>query len=580
MADTPELSPLEALKEGSRQLRGTIAEEFSDKATNLFNGDNAQLLKHHGTYQQDDRDLRNRKDAEGNKLGKHYIMMVRAAIPGGVLTAKQFLAMLDLGEKFANKTVRLTTRQGIQYHGVLKNDLKPTIKAINDAALTTFAACGDVSRNVMCCPAPIKSDAVRVDMQKHAAAMAVHMRPKTTAYHELWLTDEDGNRENHAPTFEPVEEPIYGKTYLPRKFKIGFALPDDNCVDAIACDLGYIAIRGEDGQLAGYDVYVGGGQGVTPAKKNTEPLVGKLMCFVEPGEVFDIATAIVKVQRDFGNRSDRKQARMKYLIREQGLDWFREKVQEYYRAEGGGDLKEPNGAPITNSEDHIGWHEQGDGKWFLGVDVEGGRIFDAHDLGVGHGNWKSGLRAVVEKFQTPVYLTALHAVILGDIEESDKAAVEQILRDNHVPLFDDLSPLRRYSMACVGLPTCGLSVTDSERALPGVLDMIEKCLDANGLAGERITMHMTGCPNGCARPYTPDLGLVGKSKGRYTVYVGGNPQGTRIGFIYDDQVPVDELPSRLNPLFAAFASSRQNGECFGDFCARVGKDGLPEPTKA
>lgn len=580
MADTPKLSPLEALKDGSRQLRGTIAEEFADQSTSLFNGDNAQLLKHHGTYQQDDRDLRNRKDADGNKLGKHYIMMVRAAIPGGVVTAKQFLAMLDLGEKFANKTVRLTTRQGIQYHGVLKNDLKPTIKAINDAALTTFAACGDVSRNVMCCPAPIKSDAVRMTMQKHAAAMAVHMRPKTTAYHELWLTDEDGNRENHAPTFEPVEEPIYGKTYLPRKFKIGFALPDDNCVDAIACDLGYIAIRGEDGQLAGYDVYVGGGQGVTPAKKNTEPLVGKLMCFIEPGEVLDIATAIVKVQRDFGNRSDRKQARMKYLIREQGLDWFREKVQEYYRAEGGDDLKEPDGSPITNSEDHIGWHEQGDGKWFLGVDVEGGRIFDAHDLGVGHGNWKAGLRAVVEKFQTPVYLTALHAVLLGDIEAGDKAEVEQILRDNHVPLFDDLSPLRRYSMACVGLPTCGLSVTDSERALPGVLDMIEKCLDANGLAGERITMHMTGCPNGCARPYTPDLGLVGKSKGRYTVYVGGNPQGTRIGFIYDDQVPVDELPLRLNPLFAAFASNRETGECFGDFCARVGKEGLPEPLKA
>lgn len=581
MADTEtKLSPLEALKEGSRQLRGTIAEEFADKTTVLFNGDNAQLLKHHGTYQQDDRDLRNRKDEDGNKLPKHYIMMVRAAIPGGVLTADQFLAMVDLGDKFANKTIRLTTRQGIQYHGILKNDLKPTIKAINDIALTTFAACGDVSRNVMCCPAPIKDDPVRVTMQEHAAAMAVHMRPKTTSYHELWLTDEDGNRENHAPSFEPVDEPIYGKTYLPRKFKIGFALPDDNCIDALAYDLGFIAIRGEDNTLAGYDVYVGGGQGVTPAKKNTEPLVGKLMCFITPDEVFDISTAIVKVQRDFGNRADRKQARMKYLIREQGLDWFRDKVQEYYRAEGGGDLKEPNGAPITDSQDHIGWFPQGDGKWALGVDVEGGRIFDAYDQGVGHGNWKSGLKAVVETFKTPVYLTALHAVILGDIEESQKDEVERILKEHHVPLFDDLSPLRRYSMACVGLPTCGLSVTDSERALPGVLDMVESCLDEAGLTGERLTMHMTGCPNGCARPYTPDLGLVGKSKGRYTIYVGGNPQGTRIGFIYDDQVPVEELPTRLGPLFASFAEGRQNGECFGDFCARVGKEGLPEPAAA
>lgn len=574
-AEKTEPSALEVLKAGSHQLRGTIAEEFSDKTTALFNGDNAQLLKHHGTYQQDDRDLRNRKDVDGNKLPKAYMMMVRAAIPGGVLTAEQFLGMIDLGDRFANKTVRLTTRQGIQYHGVLKNDLKPTIKAINDVALTTFAACGDVSRNVMCCPAPIKNDPVRVAMQEHAAAMAVHMRPKTTAYHELWLTDEDGNRENVAESFEPVEEPIYGKVYLPRKFKIGFALPDDNCIDAITYDLGYIAIRGEDGQLAGYDVYVGGGQGVTPAKKNTEPLVGQLMCFITPEEVFDMATAIVKVQRDHGNRADRKQARMKYLIREQGLEWFKEKVQEYYRAEGGGDLKEPNGTPITDADDHIGWHPQGDGKWFLGVDVEGGRIMDS-----GHADWKSGLREVVERFKTPVYLTALHAVILGDIDPADKPDVESILRKHRVPLFDELTPLRRYSMACVGLPTCGLSVTDSERFLPTVLEMIEKSLDEHGLLNERITMHMTGCPNGCARPYTPDIGLVGKSKGRYTIYVGGNPQGTRIGFIYDDQVPADEIPTRLGPLFAEYANGRADGESFGDFCARKGKDGLPEPAAA
>ena len=570
---TPPLSAAELLKRDSKQLRGTILDELGEP-TDHFSGDAVALLKHHGSYQQDDRDLRNRKDADGNRLGKAYSMMIRTAVPGGRMTAAQFLGHLDLADQYANKTLRLTTRQGVQFHGVLKDNLKATIKGINDTLLTTMAACGDVSRNVMCCPAPLNGDPVRERMQEHAEALAVHLRPRTTAYHELWLTDEEtGEKTNLAPKFEAVEEPIYGERYLPRKFKIGLCVPEDNCVDVLTYDLGYVAVRGEGDTLEGYDVFVGGGQGVTPAKKNTEPMVAKRMCFVTPDEVLSIATAIVKVQRDYGNREDRKQARMKYLIRDRGLDWFRAEVEKYHLADGGGPLKEARGVEITDALDHIGWFRQSlpeddatdpdGGKWFLGVDIEGGRIMDS-----GRARWKSGLRAVVERFGCPVHLTALHAVLLCGIDASDKPEVEKILRDHGVPLADELSLLRKYSMACVGLPTCGLSVTDSERVLPQVLDSLEELQRKHGLEEERITMHMTGCPNGCARPYTPDIGLVGKSKGRYTIFVGGNAIGTRLNRKFDDQVPLEEIADRLDPLFARFASERVNGESFGDFCNR------------
>ena len=550
------LSAAELLKKDSRQLRGTILEELATDADH-FTGDAVNLLKHHGSYQQDDRDLRNRKDDEGNRLGKAYGMMIRTAVPGGRMTAAQFLAHMDLGDQYGNQTLRLTTRQGVQLHGV---------------------ACGDVSRNVMCCPAPVKDDPVRDQMQRHAYELAVHLRPKSTAYHEIWLTDEEtGEKANHAvaadEAFEPVDEPIYGERYLPRKFKVGLAVPEDNCVDILTYDMGYLAARGEDGHLEGYDVFVGGGQGVTPAKKNTEPMVARPLCFVTPEEVLSIATAVVKVQRDFGNREDRKQARMKYLIRDRGLDWFRDKVNEYHLADGGAELKSPRGLQITDAQDHIGWHPQGDGRWYLGIDIEGGRIMDS-----GHARWKTALRELLTRFGCPVHLTALHAVILCDIDAADRPEIDRILREHSVPQLEQLSATRRYSMACVGLPTCGLSVTDSERVLPTVLDMIEKAQADAGLTGERITMHMTGCPNGCARPYTPDIGIVGKSKGRYTLFVGGNAQGTRLSFIYDDQVPMDEIPARLGPLFHKFAAERSGGESFGDFCTRLGKDALPAPA--
>ncbi|MCA8995637.1 MAG: NADPH-dependent assimilatory sulfite reductase hemoprotein subunit, partial [Planctomycetaceae bacterium] len=506
-----------------------------------------------GTYQQDDRDLR-------GKDGKQYSFMVRSRMPGGKCTAAQFLTELDICEKYANGTLRITDRQGFQLHGVLKGNLRDTIKGINDAKLSTIAACGDVCRNFMCCPAPHHGNPVRQQMQEMADALADHFRPQSSAYYEIWLKDGEESELVHQVT----EEPIYGKTYLPRKFKMGIALPDDNCIDVYTQDLGLIAII-ENDQIVGYNVLVGGGQGMTPAKKNTFPAICHRMAFVTPDNVIAVCEAVVKVQRDFGNRADRKMARMKYLIAEWGLPKFKAKVEEYY----GQSLDEPHPDDIRDVDDHIGWHEQGDGKLFLGINIENGRLKDEGDLTL-----KTAFRELLTKYPKDLRLTALQGVIVCDIDPSEKADIEEILKRNGIKLADELTLARRYSIACPALPTCGLAVTESERVMPSVMDSLEATLKDHGLIDERISVHMTGCPNGCARPYTPDIGLVGKARGKYTVYLGGNAQGTRLGFIYEDMVPEEEIASRLSPVFAQFKSNRNEGEAFGDFCARIGLDHL------
>lgn len=556
------LSKIELLKEGSHQLRGTIPDELLTDAPS-FSADASQLLKHHGSYMQDDRDLRKEKNEDGTRKDKAYSCMVRTRIPGGRVTAEQFIAELDLCDKLANGTVRITTRQGFQLHGVLKSNLKETIQAINNSKLTTFAACGDVNRNVMCCPAPLRDNPVHDQMQALSEELAEHFKPKTNSYFDIWLTDEDGEKTNVAD-FEPVDEPVYGERYLPRKFKMAIAVPEDNCVDVYTQDLGLLAIV-ENDQIIGYNIIVGGGMGRTPSAEKTFPRVGDKLTFVTPDQVVAVSEAIVKVQRDFGNREDRKRARMKYLLHDWGVAKFKAKVEEYF----GSPLPEPHAADVTGVDDHIGWFEQGDGKWFLGVNIENGRIKDDGDLRI-----KSGLRAVISKFGMDTRLTALQSVILCDIDPADRDEVSSILAAHGIKAAEELSLLRRYSIACPAFPTCALSITESERALPAIIDKLEVEAAKHGLESEKIAVHMTGCPNGCARPYTPDIGLVGKAVGKYTLFLGGNAEGTRLCFIYKDMLPAEDLVTTLSPLLGIYKAERTEGESFGDYCNRIGKEEL------
>lgn len=546
-------SQFELVKTESNYLRGTVQEELKTDEP-LFSADNAGLLKAHGTYQQDDRDQR----AGGQKA---YQFMVRSRVPGGKVTAAQMLAELDICEQFGNGTLRVTDRQGFQIHGVLKTNLRDTVRGINACKLSTMNACGDVCRNFMCCPAPYKNNQVHAQMQAAADSLAHHFRQRSGSYYEIWLQNE-GETEL---AYESGDEPIYLKAYLPRKFKFGIALPEDNCIDVYTHDLGLIAVV-ENDNVVGYNMLVGGGQGMTPAKKDTFPALGHRMAYVPADQLIPACEAVVKVQRDFGNRSDRKYARLKYLIHNWGLPKFKAKVEEYY----GAPLAEPHPADVTDVDDHIGWHEQGDGKLFLGINIENGRIKDEGELRL-----KAGFRALLAKYPLPMRLTALQGVILCDVEPAWREDIESILRSHGFKLADEISLARRYSIACPALPTCGLAVTESERVMPQIMDSIEGVMEECGLKGERITVHMTGCPNGCARPYTPDIGLVGKARGKYSLYLGGNPQGTRLCFLYKDMVPEEQLSAVLKPILLQYREQRHGAqESFGDFCHRIGQEHL------
>ena len=567
MSEEAKRSHVEEIKESSHQLRGTLAEELQHD--HEFGKDSEHLIKNHGVYQQDDRDTRKAKNADGTAKGKQYIFMVRTRIPGGKVNARQFLDHLDICDQFGNGTLRVTTRQGFQLHGVIKQNLKAAVRKINDTLLTTLAACGDVERNVMCCPAPVKNNPVRDQMQAMADAIAEHLKPRTTAYHEIWLTDESGEKSNVAE-FKPVDEPIYGTVYLPRKFKTAIALPEDNCVDIYTQDLGFLAVVEHD-QIIGYNVLVGGGQGKTPSAEKTFVAIAQRLAFVTPDQVVGVAEAIVKVQRDFGNREDRKVARLKYTIHNHGLEWFKSKVEEYY----GQPLAAPHPVDVTDVDDHIGWHEQGDGRLFLGINIECGRIKDEGALRI-----KTGLRVLLNKYGMATRLTPLQSVILCDIKPEDKSDIIKILAEHGIKQDHELTLLRRYSIACPAFPTCGLSITESERALPGIIDELEIEMAKLGIQHDRISVHMTGCPNGCARPYTPDIGLVGKqagvggAQGKYTIYLGGNAQGTRLAYIYKDAVPQAEVATTLATAMRFYKANRLNGESFGDFCHRLGAAAL------
>lgn len=552
-------SGVEEIKEASQFLYHMLAEEVANDQP-AFSEKALQVLKHHGTYQQDDRDKR--------REGKTYIMMVRVKVPGGVLTWQQMLAQLDLCDELGNTTARITDRQDLQLHGVLKRNLREAIRRINEVQMTTLGACGDVVRNVICCPAPLRHDGVREELQELARAVTRHLLPRTPAYHQIWLTDpETQEKELVGGQADPEEvEPIYGKTYLPRKFKIAFGLLDDNCVDVYANDLGFVAIV-EDGRIAGFNVLAGGSLGVTPSNKNTFPALAKPVGFISKEEVIPIAEAVVKIFRDFGERGDRKRARLKYLIADRGVEWFRQTLEQYY----GRSIRDPLPVSVRGFDDHIGWHDQGDGKWFYGLNVENGRILDRDGFRL-----KSAIREICRRFQPGIRFTAHQSILFCDLPESTRPELEGILREHGVPLSEEISQVRRWSMACVALPTCPLAVTESERVLPGLIDQLEVELARLGLDKERFTVRMTGCPNGCARPYNADIGLVGRTVNKYAIYLGGRLLGDRLGELYLDTVPFAEIIPTLKPVLELFAQQRQNGETLGDFCHRVGIEKLRE----
>ncbi len=583
MADVPEateeisagkLSPVEKLKAESNYLVGQIPQDLADDTDHVSKG-STQLLKHHGTYQQDDRERRAEARIDGPAKAKFYSFMVRTAIPGGRLTSDQLLAEIDLCDEVGNTTLRITTRQGLQHHGILKQDLKRTIARINEIQLTTLAACGDVKRNVMCTPCPYNGDPVHEQMQALADELAMRLKPNTKAYHQIWLTDNDtgesqlvgnslnGDARQASGGSDPVE-PIYGSNYLPRKFKFAIGLPGDNSTDIYSNDVGLLAIC-EDWNVVGYNVLVGGGFGVTPSAKKTFPAVATPLGYASAEEVVDAAIAIVKVYRDFGNRADRKVARLKYLIHDWGISRFKEKVEEYY----GGVLGAAKPVGVHGFNDGMGWHEQGDGLLFYGLNIENGRIKDVESMRL-----KTALRVICSTLRPPIRLTPHQSIIFCDIAPEDRTHLESILREHGVPLSEDISSVRRWSMACPALPTCGLAVAESERALPSLVDQMETELQALGLQDEVFTTRMTGCPNGCARPYNSDIGLVGKTKDKYTIFLGGRVLGDRLNFIYKDLVPTDQVVPMLLPVFRLFKEGRHDGETFGDFCHRVGKDEL------
>ncbi len=568
MSEPGKPSPVEGIKEQSRFLGGEIGGELRD-GLDHFGKSSETLLKFHGTYQQDDRDERGTGglDAEGKKK-KSFIFMVRSKIPGGKLTSDQLLSELDLCDEVGNTTLRITSRQGLQLHGVVKGNLQRAIARINEVQLSTLGACGDVNRNVMCCPAPYTKNIYR-QTQELAAQLAAHFAPRTRSYHDIWLTDSDtGEKQlaNGAPEGDGFDvEPIYGKFYMPRKFKMAIGYTFDNCVDVYANDLGLIAVT-EGDRIVGYNLVAGGGMGVTPSAKKTFPAVAKRICYVSPENVLPAVEALFKVQRDYGNREDRKLARLKYVIANWGVEKFKAMVEEYY----GGPLAEfDRNHDVRGFNDHMGWDEQGDGRWFYGLNIENGRIKD-----VPESQLKTAIREICGTLKPSIRLTSHQSILFGDIQPQDKSRLESILRSHGVKLTEEISTVRRWSMACVAWPTCGLSITESERALPGLIDQIESELARLGLANEKFTIRMTGCPNGCARPYNCDIGLVGKARGKYTVLLGGRLLGDRLNFVYKDMVPEEDVVATLAPVFAYFKQSRDLDETLGDFCLRKGADDL------
>lgn len=567
-ATTPaKRSKVEDIKENSNFLREPLASELLTDV-NFFSDSAVQILKFHGSYQQDNRDNR----AKGQE--KDYQMMLRTRNPGGFISPELYLTLDRLSDEYGNHTLRATTRQGIQLHGVLKRNLKATIAAIVKSLGSTLGACGDLNRNVMAPPAPFKHRPEYQIARDYANHIADLLRPQTEAYYEIWLDGEkfltseehpevvEARQRNVNNTLFPDSpEPIYGTYYMPRKFKCAVTVPGDNSIDAYTHDVTLVVITDKAGKLKGFNVLAGGGLGRTHNKEETFARVADEIGYVDKDDVFDLMKAIVATQRDYGDRANRRHSRMKYLIHDWGVDRFRQQVETYL----GKPLKPFKKLPKWTFYDYLGWYEQGDGNWFVGVPIENGRILDRDGLQL-----KTALREIVQQFNLPMLVTPNQSVLFYDIKPEDKAEVQAILTRCGIQKETDLDPLVRYAMACPALPLCGLAITESERIMPTMLGRIRALLAKLGLPDEHFVVRMTGCPNGCARPYMAELGFVGSAPESYQLWLGGSPDQTRLARPYMERLHDNDLETKLEPLFVFFRDGRKKGESFGDFCDRVG----------
>ena len=574
----PKVSKLEGIKERSNYLRDPLVAELAEDTTH-FSGDAIQVLKFHGSYQQDNRDNR----VKGQE--KDYQFMLRTRNPGGFIPPQLYLTLDRLSEEYGNHTLRVTTRQGFQIHGILKKNLKASIAAIIQNMGSTLGACGDLNRNVMAPPAPFKN---RRDYQyawEYADKIADLLTPQTGAYYEIWLDGEKAISAEEDPEIKAArqrngngiflkdrEEPLYGEHYMPRKFKCSVTVPEDNSIDLYTQDVSLIVMLNDAGELAGFNVLAGGGLGRTHNKEETFARIADEIGYVDKNDVYDLLKAIVATQRDYGDRFNRRHARMKYLVNDWGVEKFRETVEGYF----GKKLEPFKSLPPFKYKDFLGWNEQGDGKLFVGISIENGRVKDE-----GSFRLKSALREIAEQFALPMRLTANHNIIIYEIEPSQQHQIQQILDRHGVNTSPEaIDPLIRYSMACPALPTCGLAITESERAIPGIIERIRALMNQMGLDQEQFVIRMTGCPNGCARPYMAELGFVGSAPEHYQVWLGGSPDQTRLSRAYTDRMPIVELETFLEPIFAYFKQDKQPGESFGDFCDRVGFEAIREFTIA
>ena len=554
----------EGIKDASNYLRGTILEGLANSATGSLAADDQQLTKFHGIYQQDDRDIR--KERRKKKLEPAYSFMIRVRVPGGVSTPQQWLDMDRIAQEHANSAIKLTTRQAFQFHGVIKSNLKTTIAEINEALFDTLAACGDVNRNVMCNPNPNQSK-VHGEVLQLATELSDHLSPRTGAYHDIWI--DDGTGEKVKVTYDPPriddiadpEEPIYGKHYLPRKFKTVVAVPPSNDVDIYAHDLGYIAIVEGDEKVVGYNVTVGGGMGMTHGNEETFPRLADLLGFCTPEQAVTVGEAVVRVQRDHGNRDVRTNARLKYTIERMGIDAFREEVEKLC----GFSLGEPREFQFEHNGDRYGWIEDHNGNFHYTMFIENGRIYDtaAYPL-------MTGLREIAKVHEGDFRLTANQNLIIANISPEKKAEIEAILEAHKMVDSYERSGLRLNSMACVAMPTCGLALAESQRYLPDLISEIDEVLEEAGLRHDAITVRMTGCPNGCARPYIAEVGFVGRAPGKYNLYLGGGFHGERLSKLYAPSIKGTDAAKILKPIIQDYARNREDGERFGDFTIRAG----------
>ena len=548
---TPALSVVEAIKAVSRRLRGTLVESLADPVSGAIAEADTHLIKFHGSYQQDDRDLRDERRLQ--KLEPDYSFMIRTRLPGGVVTPQQWLKLDAIALNYANGTLRLTTRQAFQFHGVIKRELKSTLRAINAALIDTVAACGDVNRNVLVAANPQQSQA-HAAVYAHAKELSEHFLPATRAYYEIWLDEK-----KVAGSGEEVE-PIYGANYLPRKFKIAFAVPPVNDVDVFANDLGFIAIV-ENGVLLGFNVTAGGGLGATHGDANTYPRLADVLGFITPEQAVAVSEAVITTQRDFGNRTDRKRARLKYTIDDHGPGWFKAEVER--RA--GFAFAPARVFGFEHNGDRFGWSEGEDRRWHLTLRIEAGRIAD-HD-GAPH---LKGLREIAKVHHGEFRLTPNQNLIIANVALTERAQIQALVTTHGLDGYLYSTPLRLNALACVALPTCALAMAEAERYLPEFLTKVEQLLERHGLRDAPIGLRISGCPNGCSRPYLGEIALVGKAPGRYNLMLGADARGQRLNTLYRENIDETQILHTLEPLLATYARERFSGEGFGDFLLRTG----------